>query len=79
MKDCEKGRTCDARIIDVAQRIALYKISAYQSLRKDAETLGLREAEVIFVNAHKIEQEADQELNEVAIQVVHTVAASAQA
>lgn len=79
MEDCEKGPKCDAGIIAAAQKIEHYEIATYGTLRKFAETLGLREAEKLLKDTLKEEKEADQILTDVAVlHGVNMEAASAQ-
>lgn len=79
MEDCEKGPKCDAGIIAAAQKIEHYEIATYGTLRKFAETLGLREAEKLLMETLKEEKEADQRLTDVAVEHgVNMEAASTQ-
>lgn len=79
MEDCEKGPKCDAGIIAASQKIEHYEIATYGTLRKFAETLGLREAEKLLMGTLKEEKEADQKLTDVAVEHgVNMEAASAQ-
>lgn len=78
MEDCEKGPKCDAGIIFAAQKIEHYEIATYGTLRKFAETLGLREAEMLLMETLNEEKAVDQKLTEVAIRGVNTKAASEQ-
>lgn len=78
MEDCEKGPKCDAAIITAAQKIEHYEIASYGTLRKFAETLGLREAEMLLKETLREEKEADQILTHVAVQGVNMDAASGQ-
>ena len=71
MDGCVKGPSCDAGIIAAAQKIEHYEIATYGTLRKFAETLGLRDAEKLLLETLKEEKEADQILTDVA--VVHGV------
>lgn len=77
MEDCEKGPKCDAGIIATAQKIEHYEIASYGTLRKFAETLGLKDAERLLMVTLKEEKEADQKLTHVAVvQGVNEEAAS---
>lgn len=79
MEECEKGPKCDAGIIAAAQKIEHYEIATYGTLRKFAETLGLRDAEKLLKKTLKEEKEADQKLTDVAVEHgVNMEAASAQ-
>lgn len=77
MEDCEKGPKCDAGIIFATQKIEHYEIATYGTLRKFAETLGLKVAEKLLLETLKEEKEADQILTEVAVHGVNMEAASA--
>ncbi len=77
MEDCEKGPKCDAGIIFATQKIEHYEIATYGTLRKFAETLGLKVAEKLLMETLKEEKEADQKLTEVAVHGVNMEAASA--
>lgn len=74
--DCEKGPGCDASIIAAAQKIEHYEIATYGTLRKFAETLGLREAEGLLLKTLEEEKAADQRLTEVAVHKVNEEAAA---
>lgn len=77
MEDCEKGARCDAGIIAASQKIEHYEIASYGTLRKFAETLGLKDAEKLLMETLKEEKEADQILTKVAVkQGVNREAAS---
>lgn len=79
MEDCDKGPKCDAGIIAATQKIEHYEIASYGTLRKFAETLGLRDAEKLLMETLIEEKEADLNLTNVA--VVHGInmaAASSQ-
>lgn len=78
MKSCEKGPQCDAAIIAAAQKIEHYEIAAYGTLREFAETLGLREAEMLLIETLKEEKETDKRLTNVATHGVNMEAASKQ-
>ncbi len=78
MEDCEKGPKCDAGIIFAAQKIEHYEIATYGTLRKFAETLGLREAEMLLMETLNEEKEADQKLTGVAVHGVNMEAAAEQ-
>lgn len=78
MEHCEKGPSCDAGIIATAQKIEHYEIATYGTLRKFAETLGLGEAEMLFMETLKEEKEADKKLTEIAVSGVNVDAAAVQ-
>lgn len=67
MEDCERGPKCDVGIIAAAQKIEHYEIATYGTLREFAETLGLREVEMLLMKTLNEEKEADQKLTDVAV------------
>ena len=73
-----KRPKCDAGIIAAAHKIEHYEIATYETLRQLAETLGLREAEMLLKEILKEEKEADQKLTEVAVEEVNPEAASVE-
>ncbi|MCC5942142.1 MAG: ferritin-like domain-containing protein [Balneolaceae bacterium] len=75
MEDCEKGSKCDAAIISAAQKIEHYEIATYGTLREFAETLGLRDAEMLLLEILDEEKAADQILTDIAVDVVNMDAA----
>lgn len=79
IKDCGKSHKCDAGIIAATQNIAQHKLSVYEMLRNNAKTLGLSETEALLVKIYKAEQEAYQELKEVATEVMNTIGDTAKA
>lgn len=79
MEDCEKGSECDTEIISVVQKIKHYEIATFGTLRKFAETLGLRDAEKLLLETLNEENTADQKLTDIAADVVNMDAAVKQA
>lgn len=78
MEDCDKGPRCDAGIIAAAQKIEHYEIATYGTLREFAVSLGLRDAELLFLETLKEEKDADRKLTQVAVRGVNMEAVSEQ-
>lgn len=71
MERCEPGGMCDAGIISVAQKIEYYEIASYETLRELAETLGLREAELLLQANLDEEKKTIKWLTEVATNTIN--------
>lgn len=63
----------DAAIIGAAQRVEHYEIAAYGTIRAMAEQLGNNEAAALLQQTLDEEKEADEKLNEIALQIYETM------
>jgi ferritin-like metal-binding protein YciE len=75
MADCEEGAMRDAGIISAAQKVEHYEIATYGTLRQFAETLCLKEIEILLEMTLNEEKMADETLSDVAVCSINDQAA----
>lgn len=75
IEETEKGPVRDAGIIAAAQAVEHYEIARYGTLCAWAEELGMEDAQELLEETLEEEKEADEKLNEVALEHVNEEAA----